>query len=514
MTDGTTPQRFQLLKRTRAGDHGWAAIKYDGYYQRHLDDAEAREYYVGVCADLLHSFQDGGTGALPGALIAPASEILQRLLAGTISEAQLNDETEMGFEFPLFLHRVAGGYRERYLSLVKRLPPQNDYAPTYITMGPTGKCNVVCPDCIIGGAIFQKERQQLHTLDDVAPYLAQIAASGVDKLSFCIGEPTYNIPMLYKVFDFVAENPPMSVRSLVTNALFARKYEKAVAFLEGVRDHLGAALADQCLLGVSLNDPLRDVGVPVSATANLIQAFGEVFPQGRLVLQLIMDQGFHQIQNALFQELAQRGLLGDPDRWLLAEEGFHNKLPLSNGTEVIVSVMRKQPSLHNLHAAMDLEADPWVRYFTREALTELPRKGLYTYDDNDDPDQTAGGIVVHRVTLAPDGVFFPDYHFMVAGTRPLGTTLVEAIDSFRRDPLLGVLLHRGGLNVLLSTYMSIPDDQRLVRDIYQLATTCTTTGMAAANVIFGDYEVALQLLERLLNHGMTVPGEAPPIEPA
>ena len=94
---------------------------------------------------------------------------------------------------------------------------------------------------------------------------------------------------------------------------------------------------------------------------------------------------------------------------------------------------------------------------------------------------------------------------MVAGTRPLGGTIGEAVSSFRRDPILGILLERGGLNVLLSTYMAIPAGERILPDIYEPARRCTTVGMAAANILFGDGEVAAELLGRLLSHGITAP---------
>ena len=104
-----------------------------------------------------------------------------------------------------------------------------------------------------------------------------------------------------------------------------------------------------------------------------------------------------------------------------------------------------------------------------------------------------------------DGVLFPDYHFMVAATRPLGATMESAIKSFRQDPILTLLLRRGGINLLLATYMSIPAEERLIEDIYEPALHCSTTGMIAANVIFGDYEVALQLADRLMRHGISAP---------
>ena len=111
------------------------------------------------------------------------------------------------------------------------------------------------------------------------------------------------MPILFAAFDKIRESPSLSARSMVTNGLFARKYEKAVQFFRDVREHLGPDKAEKLMVGVSLNDDLRAVGVPVEATANVLQAYGEVFPNHRIVLQLILDTGFHQIQNELFAEL-------------------------------------------------------------------------------------------------------------------------------------------------------------------------------------------------------------------
>ncbi len=119
---------------------------------------------------------------------------------------------DLGMEIVPFLHRLTGGHREHYYEAIARLPELNDYQPSYITMGPTGKCNVVCPDCIIGGAIFIKERQHLHKREDVLPHLAEAASLGVERVSFCIGEPTYNIPLLMSASTRSA-SPPTSRRA-------------------------------------------------------------------------------------------------------------------------------------------------------------------------------------------------------------------------------------------------------------------------------------------------------------
>ncbi len=494
------------LKAARHTDWVWAKRKYDSYYRRYSSDETVGRRFGELCVQTGRRLCSDDRGLVqPADAATAAADLIEGVLTGRCGPAEVREQTGLDMETMLFLHRLTGGHREAYYALVEDLPTVNEYAPTYITMGPTGKCNVVCPDCIIGGAIFKKERQALKNADDVMPYLAQAEAQGVGSVSFCIGEPTYNVPALYKAFDFIRDSDVLTARSMVTNALFARKYDKAVRFFEGFREHLGDDKARQCMVGVSLNDDLKKVGVPVQATANLIQAFSEVLPDHRLVMQLIMDAGFHNIQNELFTELGERGLVAEPDALQLAEEGYHEALELTNGTRVLVSVMRKQPSLHNpwARAESDFDAsDPWVRFFTDEALTKVPLKGLYTYEGGDDPDEGEGGIVVHRITLGPDGVLYPDYHFMVAGARPLGTTMDSAVESFRSDPILGLLLKRGGLNALLETYMSIPEDERLLDDIYAAARSCSTTGMVGANVLFGDYEVAGQLATRLMTHGI------------
>lgn len=502
---------LRWLEKQEAVDFAWARRKYEGYYRRYAHSSEVGQRFGELCLDVLHRLQDGPAGHLTKAEdAAEACELVEGVVTGRLGPSDLMTTYGFGMDVVLALHRLTGGHREHYYEAIARLPELNDYQPSYITMGPTGKCNVVCPDCIIGGAIFIKERQHLHKGEDVLPYLVEAAERGVDRVSFCIGEPTYNPKILFEAFDVIRERPAMSARSMVTNGLFARKYEKGLQFFRELREHLGDEKAEKLMVGVSLNDDLEKVGVPVEATANVLQAYGEVFPNHRIVLQLILDEGFHRIQNALFEELGRRGLLADWERFVLPSEGTHPELRLENGLRVIVSQMRKQPSLHNPWARPG--DDPWVRYYTREALTGVALKGLYTYEDDEEQEPGEGGIVVHRITLGPDGVFFPDYHFMVAETRPLGTSVASAIESFRQDPILTLMLRRGGINLLLSTYMSIPEEERLIRDIYEPALHCSTTGMIAANVIFGDYEVALQLADRLMRHGISAPPMADDVE--
>jgi hypothetical protein len=497
-------ETIRLLHKTRAGDFAWAKRKYDGFYHRYTRSSEVGQRFGELCLDVLDRLHDGPAGALTKPEdAAEAAALVEGVVTGRVGPSDVRAALDLGMEIVPTLHRLTGGHREHYYEAIAQLPELNDYQPRYITMGPTGKCNVVCPDCIIGGAIFVKERRHLHRQEDILPYLVEAEAQGVDRVSFCIGEPTYNIPVLYSAFDKIRESASLSARSMVTNGLFAIKYEKALQFFEGLRAHLGPDKAERLMVGVSLNDDLRAVGVPVAATANVLQAYGTVFPGHRIVLQLILDHDFHRIQNELFAELGRRGLLAEHERFLLASEGTHPELRLTNGLRVIVSQMRKQPSLHNAWARPG--EDPWVRYYTHEALTSVALKGLYTYEDDEEQEPGEGGIVVHRVTLGPDGLLFPDYHFMVASARPLGSSLETAIKSFRQDPILTLLLRRGGVNLLLATYMSIPPEERLIADIYEPALHCSTTGMIAANVIFGDYEVALQLADRLMRHGISAP---------
>jgi hypothetical protein len=502
----TLADRLRALRATRRTDFDWAKRKFDGHYHRYAADRAVGQRFGEACLEVADRLAEGQTGHLGAEVAEEARQLLVDIVTGKLGPTGVAERTGGGMETPLVLHRLTGGHREAYFELVAELPELNDYQPTYVTMGPTGKCNVVCPDCIIGGAIFIEERQRLHRTDDVLPHLADAEAAGVRSVALCIGEPTYNTRILFDTFDRIRESPVLEARSMVTNGLFARSPDKARRFFEAMREHLGPDKAHKLMLGVSLNEDLRQVGVSVEATANLLEAYGAVFPGHRMMLQLIMDEGFHHIQNALFRELGARGLLDGWESLLLASEGSHPELRLSNGLRCIVSVMRKQPSQHNPWARPG--TDPWVRYFTPEALTDFPLKGLYTYDDDEEADTDEAGLVVHRITLGPDGVYYPDYHFMVAATRPLGTSLPSAVASFRRDPLLSLLLHRGGLNALIATYQAIPAAERLVADLVEPACATSTTGMAAANVLFGDYEVAMQLAERVLTHGVS----APPVE--
>jgi len=492
------------LSKTHARDLAWTQRKWESHYARYASDEVVGVRYGETCVEVLRRLEDGPAGAITRDDDADeAAELAHAIITGQLGPSEVRARYGLGMETPLFLHRLTGGHRDAYYGAISKLPPLNDYRPSYITMGPTGKCNVVCPDCIIGGAIFIKDRQKLHQSDDVLPYLTEADQTGVHRVSFCIGEPTYNTRILFSAFDRIRESHHLEARSMVTNGLFARKLDKAVGFFEDLREHLGHDKAEKLMVGVSLNDDLMNVGVPVEATANVLEAYGKVFGAHRIVLQLILDEGYHRIQNALFTELGRRGLLADSERYLLESEGCHAELRLTSGLRVIVSQMRKQPRLHNPWARPG--DAPWVRYYTREALTSVALKGLYTYEDDEEQEPGEGGLVVHRVTLAPDGLLFPDYHFMVANARPLGASLASAIASFRQDPILSLLLRRGGVNLLLSTYMSIPAKDRLIADLYEPATHCSTTGMVAANVIFGDYEVALQLADRLMTQGISAP---------
>lgn len=495
---------LQFLAKSRPVDFAWAKRKWDGHYHRYATDPAVGSRFGELCVDALRRLEHGPAGAITSAADADeAADFLYGIVTGKVGPSDARRDLGHGLELALVIHRLTGGHRDAYYEAIARLPELNDYQPSYITMGPTGKCNVVCPDCIIGGAIFVKERQALKTSEDILPYLAQAEQHGVNKLSFCIGEPTYNTKILFEAFDQIRDSATLEARSMVTNGLFARKLEKADAFFDELKVHLGPEKAKKLMVGVSLNDDLEKVGVPVEATANVLEAYGKAFPSHRIVLQLILDQGYHRIQNELFAELGRRGLLANPEKYHLDSEGTHPGFELTSGLRVIISQMRKQPSLHNAWARPG--DDPWVRYYTMEALTTVALKGLYTYEDDEEQEPGEGGIIVHRVTLGPDGVLFPDYHFMVAGARPLGTSVETAVKSFRQDPILSAMLRRGGINLLLSTYMSIPASERLIADIYEPALHCSTTGMIAANVIFGDYEVALQLADRLLTHGISVP---------
>ena len=303
---------LQVFEKIRARDVDWARSKWSGHYQRYAQDEMVGQRYGELCVEVLRRFENGPAGLVTSAEDADeAAELVYGIVTGRVGPHEMRAMTGLGMEVPLILHRVTGGHREAYYEAISGLPDLNDYQPSYITMGPTGKCNVVCPDCIIGGAIFIKERQALQKSDDVLPYLAQAESVGVDKVSFCIGEPTYNTKILFEAFDKIRDSARLEARSMVTNGLFARKIDKALSFFEDVKAHLGPEKAQKLMVGVSLNDDLERVGVPVEATANVLEAYGRVFPGHRIVLQLILDQGYHRIQNELFRELGRRGLLAD-----------------------------------------------------------------------------------------------------------------------------------------------------------------------------------------------------------
>ena len=502
-------ETFEELGGTHAVDFDWARRKFRDHYHRYVSNPEVGQRYGQLCVELAGQLHQHGSAVMEDADADEVIGLLEGVLTGRLGPSGVRELSGIGMELPIALHRLeCGGFHERYEGLIAELGHQNEYRPNYIAMGPTGRCNVQCPDCIIGGAIFKKHRQTLRIFEDIRPYLQQAEEHGLSSISLCIGEPTWSMPLLGETLDFVRQSPGLRLRSLVTNALFARSPERARYFLNELRARLGDQKARECVLGISLNPDLISVGVPVRATANLIEAFGQVFPNHRLVIQLILDEGFHKPQNALFSELGRRGLLPGHLDLRLPVEGCHARIDLSDGTRMLTSVMLKQPSLHNPWAragAMEGSTDPWVRYFTRDALEHLALKGLYTYEGGEDADEADTGLIVHRITLGPDGLLYPDYHFMVAGARPLGRSMGEAIDSFRRDPILSLLLQRGGANVLLATYMSIPPEERLIADLYEPALSCSTTGMLAANVLFGDYEVAGQLAVRLLTCGPTLP---------
>jgi len=393
-------------------------------------------------------------------------------------------------ELVALLAQKLGVFRRVYLDYVATLPPTGAYAPRYLNFGPSGLCNLRCEDCILWGALFTGPRHRPLASQGLHELLDDAERSGVHSLSFCIGEPTLDLALLEAALLRVRASATLQARSFVTNGLFGRDPARARSVWSRVLAALGEEKSRSCAFAISANPELVRQGVLPAHTIEALAAFCEVMPNELALLQLIRDEDTLETQRTLVELLVQRGLLRPEHCPADLGAGLVRELPLVGGKRLVFLVMAKMPAINS--PGGELASDPYVFYINPAALQRRPFPGLFM-PMNAQAGDLDEGERSERISLGPDGQLYADYHFMVRQVRPLGRTLPEAIEAFRRDPLLSALAQPGGLNDLLAAYHAMPLEQRPIHDLTELLGRYSTVSMAAANLLFGDEDMALRL---------------------
>ncbi len=394
-------------------------------------------------------------------------------------------------EMVTWLAQRLGLFSEDYQRFVNTLPSRGAYRPRYLNFGPTGLCNLRCADCILWGALFRRGAGRGVSIDTVLDHLDDAEQAGGVGLSFCIGEPTVDMAGLEAVLARVAGSERLSARSFVTNARFGRTRDRALGVWRRVLAALGAEQTASCAFAVSVNAELARQGVDLGHAVTALDAFLEVMPNDLVIAQLIRDDGYLQLQQELLAALHAAGLLAAD---VSPSEGDGRSLVrtvrLKDDRQLIFSVMAKMPPINRPGA--EQAPDPYVFYLDPEEVFAGQVHGLFGRRGGQGTSEAAAGGN-QRMALGPDGVFYLDYHFMVRAARPLGRTFGEATASFGRDPILTRLVADGGLGHVLQAYQQMPPEQRPIQDLAPLVGRYSTVSMAAANVLFGDEDLALRL---------------------
>lgn len=437
-------------------------------------------------------------GAVSAEELQALTSALQRISAARPCGEEPFRQLELLPELVMLLAQRLGIFREDYLRFIETLPPRGGYSPRYMNFGPSGRCNLRCRDCILWGALFQGHRAHGVPLDRLLEQLEEAEKLGVHGLSFCIGEPTVDLPYLDRVLDRVRCSEKLYARSFVTNGLFGRKPERAQAVWQRILTHLGPEKTARCVFAISANPHLEEQGVLTEHTVVAIAAFGQVMPNPLLIVQLIREDGYWTTQDRLLELLVQQGLLDevpattDPTNVL-------RLVKLKSGLELLFSVMAKMPAVNSSDG--ERLDDPWLFYLDPDALDSQPMPGLFMRM-NADPLEEGSPQTSQRIALGPDGQYYADYHFMVRQVRPLGSSLGQALESFGKDPILTRLENVGGLNEVLAAYHALPPEQRPINDLRSWVGRYSTVSMVAANVLFGDEDLALRLARALAEQKM------------
>jgi len=476
-----------------------ALARYAHHDRRFVDDGPIRTRFLAVLERVARRLAEAPEASAH--LLGASPQTLASLIEALQALGQEQPRQEEAFQrqglLPELLTLIAqrlGLFREEYLELVARLPERFGYSPRYLNFGPSGRCNLRCRDCILWGALFQNPLARGLADAQVLRHLDDAEELGVHGLSFCIGEPTVNLDLLDRVLRRIQSSPTLQARSFVTNGLFARQPERARAVWRRILDALGPEKTVACTFAISSNPELAAQGVLPEHAVNAVEAFQEVMPNGEVLVQLIRDEGYASSQQQLLDLLFDRGLLSRmPD--LQGGRTLVRRVRLSQGTDLVFSVMAKMPAINSPTA--EQEYDPYVFYVDPESIATHPLPGIFMRTNSDPLDEEQAQDAA-RIALGPDGLFYLDYHFMVRQVRPLGQTLPEALASFRKDPLLHLLTQIGGLNRALALYDALPPDERPLPDLLATIGRYSTVSMVAANVLYGDEDLARRLLERLL----------------
>lgn len=445
---------------------------------------------------------DGGRRA---ALLAGLGELRRAQPRDEDAFRRLNVLPEM----ITWLAQRLGVFGEDYRAYVDTLPRRGSYRPRYLNFGPTGLCNLRCADCILWGALFRNGAGRGVPLPQVLTHLDDAEQAGGVGLSFCIGEPTTDMATLEAVLARVARSEVLSARSFVTNARFGRTRERAVAVWQRILASLGAERAAGCVFAVSVNPELTRQGVDPAHAVRVIDTFLEVMPNDLVIVQLIRDEGYLEQQRELLELLGEAGLLaGDAPVTEAGAGSLVRSTPLRGGRQLVFSVMAKMPPINQPGA--EQRPDPYVFYLDPEAVLCGDVRGLFMRRGGSGASEEAAQGN-QRLALGPDGAFYLDYHFMVRAVRPLGRSFAEAMASFERDPILTRLVPEGGLGAVLQAYQEMPESERPILDLGPLVGRYSTVSMAAANVLFGDEDIALRLARWLAERPAPVDA---PSEPA
>ena len=490
----------QRVIRSDTGAYERALLRYVSHDQGLVAHDGIRRRYLETLRRLALRL-DAGPVVLAGeALDATTRDALRTALARLLGDPPADEGRfrELGLlpELPQLLAQELHLYRDDYLAFVAALPRAGRYRPRYMNLGPSGRCNLRCPSCILWGALFAGGDGVGVTEEAVLAHLSEAEERGDPSgISLCIGEPTAHLPLLDGVLDRVRVSSRLQLRSFVTNGRFARHPEGARKVWERVLTHLGAEKAARCVFALSSNVELDGQGVHPEHTVNALEAFGEVMPNAEVFVQILRDAGYPARRQELLDRLVARELL-TPEGISSADGSEEPGYPLATGTRLRFSAMARMPAIGS--ATGETTYDPGVAYL--DPTQEGPFPGLFM-GTSDEPGEETDDAPAERIALGPDGLFYVDYHFMVRRARPLGRSLDEAVESFERDPLLTRLQRRGGLNDVLDAYERLDAADRPYPNLREMIGRYATVSMAAANVIFADDPLALRLARQLVVSG-------------
>lgn len=470
-----------------------ALARYVDHDQRLVHDGPVRDRFgatVRAVRAALAADPDGADRRLgsDGAVRAALDKALGRLEAGLPRQESAFQAVGLPPELVTLIAAQLGVFRPAYEAFVAGLPRSGTYRPRYLNVGPTGRCNLTCPGCILWGALFAEDGAGRVPPDALEGHFADAERLGFPEgVSFCIGEPTADLRALDRALDRVRASGRLYARSFVTNGRFARSEDAAARVWSRVLAHLGPEKTRRCVFAVSSNRELTAQGVGPEHAVHAVAAFRAVMPNELVVIQIVRDEGYAPQRAELLERFVARGLLSRAEL-AAAPTRDARGFRLDGGLRLVFSGMQKMPAAGRPGA--ELVPDPWQGALGLETFADPQAPGLFMGRD-DDP--AAPHESVARITLGPDGWFYPDYHFLARRARPLARTLPEAIERFERDPILTLLQRRGGWKALVEAWDRVPPDERPLADLRPYLARYPTVSAAAAGVVFGDEDLALRV---------------------